>query len=279
MAKDSKIGWTHHTFNAWWGCQRVSPGCGLGKDKGGCYAESFAKRVGLQIWGAQAPRRFFGDSHWAEPLRWNRDAEKRGVRERVFCNSFGDVFEDREDLVPHRERLWKLIEATPALDWLILTKRPENIARLGNPVLKRCWVGITAENQEWLAKRIMWLMEVDCAVRFVSFEPLLGPVDPTNIELYAPKGNMPGVWFNALKGHVIGPDELIERQIDWAIVGGESGAAFREMGMQWLTDVVAMFVAEGLPVYVKQDSGLHNERQGRIPDALWALKQYPEVRT
>src|SRR5690606_28211272 len=80
MGEGSKISWCHHTHNPWWGCQRVSPGCGLGKDRGGCYAEAFSKRVGLQLWGAQAPRRFFGDDHWAKPLKWNRAAEKAGER-------------------------------------------------------------------------------------------------------------------------------------------------------------------------------------------------------
>src|SRR3954468_10860946 len=81
MGKDSKIEWTHHTFNPWWGCVRVSPACKH------CYAESWAKRVGMALWGPKAPRRFFSDAHWREPLRWNKDALRDGIRRRVFCAS------------------------------------------------------------------------------------------------------------------------------------------------------------------------------------------------
>lgn len=117
MGADSKIQWTHHTFNPWWGCARVSPGCEH------CYAERDAARWGTK-WGVNAERRFFGDKHWAEPLKWNRAAGKARETRRVFCASMADVFEDREDLAPHRARLYKLIESTPCLVWQLLTKRP-----------------------------------------------------------------------------------------------------------------------------------------------------------
>lgn len=98
MGADSKIEWTHHTFNPWWGCTRVSPGCEH------CYAETFAKRVGVK-WGVQADRRVFADKHWAEPIKWNRSAGERRVRERVFCASMADVFEDRPELTAERAKL------------------------------------------------------------------------------------------------------------------------------------------------------------------------------
>src|SRR5689334_16021242 len=125
MGAKTKIGWTHHTFNAWWGCHKVSPACKH------CYAESFSKRTGHAVWGANAPRRFFGDAHWREPLKWNAAAEKAGERRRVFCGSMMDVFEwhdepTNEQMNAARARLWELIESTPWLDWLLLTKRPEN---------------------------------------------------------------------------------------------------------------------------------------------------------
>src|SRR5712671_6808752 len=122
MAKNSSIEWTDHTFNPWWGCSKVSPGCN------NCYAETWAKRVGEKIWGKDEPRRFFTDKHWDEPLKWNDEALSSGTRRRVFCASMADVFEQRTDLNPWRARLWKLTEETPKLDWLLLTKRPENIA-------------------------------------------------------------------------------------------------------------------------------------------------------
>src|SRR5215831_14997448 len=114
MAENSKIEWTDHTFNPWWGCTKVSPACEH------CYAEAWAKRVGQQVWGPKSLRRTFGDKHWHEPVKWNRDAEKSDVRRRVFCASMADVFEKRKDLDAQRIRLWGLIESTPALDWLLL---------------------------------------------------------------------------------------------------------------------------------------------------------------
>ena len=110
MAKDSRIEWTHHTFNPWWGCVKVSPACA------NCYAETWAHRLGAKIWGRHAPRRFFGDEHWKHPLRWNAEAERDQVRRRVFCASMADVFEVRAELSPWRARLWPLIEQTPWLD-------------------------------------------------------------------------------------------------------------------------------------------------------------------
>src|SRR4051812_42185869 len=121
MAKNSHIEWTHHTFNPWWGCTKVSPACN------NCYAELWAKRMGHKIWGGTAPRRFFTDAHWKGPLVWNEEAQAKGERERVFCASMADVFERRAELNPYRERLWALIAETPWLDWLLLTKRPQNI--------------------------------------------------------------------------------------------------------------------------------------------------------
>ena len=117
MGKDSTIEWTHHTFNPWWGCAKVSPGCA------NCYAEAWAKRVGQKIWGAGEDRRFFSEKHWAEPLKWNAEAKSAKRRKRVFCASMADVFEFRADLNPAREKLWQLIAQTEWLDWLLLTPR------------------------------------------------------------------------------------------------------------------------------------------------------------
>jgi len=122
MGKHSAIEWTDHTFNPWWGCTKVSTACA------NCYAETWAKRVGQSIWSSDSPRRFFSDQHWKAPILWNRECEKDGIRRRVFCASMADVFEARHDLNPWRDRLWKLIADTPMLDWLLLTKRPEEIS-------------------------------------------------------------------------------------------------------------------------------------------------------
>lgn len=128
MGAATEIAWTDATFNPWWGCVRVSPGCE------NCYAESFAKRTGNAVWGVQAPRRFFPDKHWSEPRKWNAAAEKAGIRKRVFCASMADAFERREELDPWRAKLFALIEETPWLDWQLLTKRPEAGYLSGNVV-------------------------------------------------------------------------------------------------------------------------------------------------
>lgn len=124
MARNSAIEWTDHTFNPWWGCTKVSPACDH------CYAEVWAKRTGHSVWGPKAPRRQLTDNYWNEPLRWERAAESSGRRPRVFCASMADVFEWDRDLDPQRDRLWALVERTPNLDWLLLTKRPHLARRL-----------------------------------------------------------------------------------------------------------------------------------------------------
>lgn len=184
LSGGTKIEWAHFTFNPWWGCTRVSPACNH------CYAEALAKRYGHGVWGKTSPRRFFGDDHWAEPLKWNRKAQRGGGRYRVFCASMADVFEDRLDLENERIRLWQLIEQTPHLDWMLLTKRPENITWMmpfawlaGCP--RNVWVGTTAEDQQRFDERVPHLLKVDAVVRFVSYEPALGPLDldPTGLSL------------------------------------------------------------------------------------------------
>lgn len=201
--KNSKIEWTHHTFNPWWGCTKVSAACKH------CYAEAWAKRTGHDVWGGRTQRRFFSDKHWSEPLKWNKDAKAEGSRHRVFCASMADVFERRKELNPWRERLWALIEDTPWLDWLLLTKRAEQLI---NPWGKywhdNVWLGVTAENQHWADKRIPLLVKQKAKVKFISAEPLLGALDITT-------------WLD-------------KDGLDWVIVGGESGANSRPMNPVWL---------------------------------------------
>src|ERR1051326_4190826 len=121
MGQDSKIEWTDHTFNPWTGCTKVSPACA------NCYAEAWAKRTNIVKWGPNAERRRTSESNWRQPLIWDCDAAKAGERKRVFCASLADVFEDRPELEPWRRDLMRLILSTHNLDWLLLTKRPENI--------------------------------------------------------------------------------------------------------------------------------------------------------
>ena len=123
MAEQTRIEWTHHTWSPWWGCVKVSAGCK------NCYADALSHRWGFHIWGPNAERRFFAGKHWNDPIRWNREAEKAHERRRVFP-SMCDPFEDRPDLVEPRQRMFALIDQTPWLDWLLCTKRPENIQRM-----------------------------------------------------------------------------------------------------------------------------------------------------
>src|SRR5581483_288541 len=110
MSAKTSIEWCDHTFNPFWGCTKVSPGCDH------CYAESWAKRFGVK-WGSGEARKHASERTWAEPIRWNERAGKDRTRKRVFCASMADVF-DNEAPTGTRERLWSLIGATPHLDWL-----------------------------------------------------------------------------------------------------------------------------------------------------------------
>lgn len=263
MSANSAISWTDHTFNSWWGCFKVSAGCA------NCYAETFAKRTGHSIWGppATTPRRLFGDKHWQEPLKWNAAAEKAGQRARVFCASMADVFEDHPEVVGERRRLFALINLTPWLDWQLLTKRPENVANMvpeewaaGFP--PNVWLGTSVENQDAADARIPYLLAIPAAVRFLSCEPLLGPV---NLEPWL-------TYSDSLHGEPWGQRDAIH----WVIVGGESGPKHRPMDPDWLALLLTQCHDAGVPVWVKQDSGLHPGRQGRIPDALY-VQQFPRA--
>jgi protein gp37 len=220
MAENSKIQWTHHTFNPWRGCARVSPGCVH------CYAETLSKRnpKTLGTWGVDGARVVASDAMWQQPLKWNKAAEKAGERHRVFCASLADVGEDRPDLILPRNRLVNTILATPHLDWLLLTKRPENMRRLfDDAILERCWVGVTAENQEYADKRCVILRDIPARVRFVSAEPLLGPIDFSGLGL-----------------------------INWVIVGGESGGGARPFEVSWAHDIIKEAAYVQVPVFMKQ---------------------------
>ncbi|TAE87556.1 MAG: phage Gp37/Gp68 family protein [Verrucomicrobia bacterium] len=229
MSKNTSIEWTHHTFNPWWGCAKVSPGCQH------CYAETFSKRVGQEIWGQNEPRRFFDENFWGNPLKWNAEAQSTGERKRVFCASMADVFESRADLDPWREKLWDLILKTPMLDWLLLTKRPENIEKMApwtNDWPENIWLGTTVENQEYADKRLPHLLKHKSKVRFLSCEPLLGDVD---LDYWIKPNKRKG-----LQG------------IDWIIAGGESGPGARPMNPNWARNLRDQAQSAGTPFLFKQ---------------------------
>jgi protein gp37 len=248
MGETTGISWTHATFNPWWGCTRVSPGCEH------CYAEQLATvRRKLDVWGVDASRKSMSEAYWREPAKWNRKAAAAGERLRVFCASMADVFE----LLPERNvagratqdearaRLWPLIESTPWLDWLLLTKRPQNVYRLvpwGLHVWpSNVWLGVTAEDQRRAEERIPMLLSLPAAVRFVSHEPALGPID---------------LWA-FLKGPVrdASLDALMARPmpgVDWIITGGESGPGARPYDLAWARSVVDQCRTAGVAPFVKQ---------------------------
>src|ERR1035438_1812836 len=124
MGETTGISWTDATFNPWWGCTKVSPGCDH------CYAETFDKRVfGVKAhWGKDAPRRLMSDHYWKDPIRWDKKAAKEGVKRKVFCASMADILDD-DAPEGQRERLWDLIDQTPNLIWQLLTKRPQRYER------------------------------------------------------------------------------------------------------------------------------------------------------
>ncbi len=231
MGSNSRIEWTTHTFNPWWGCTKVSDGCKF------CYAEALSRRYGHGVWGDGRPRRLLSDGHWLEPLKWNADAERRRVRHRVFCASMADVFEEGAP-ANQLERLWSLIRETPKLDWQLLTKRPqrivENLPRDWGKGYANVWLGTSVEDDRVLS-RVEHLRQVPAAVRFLSLEPLIGPLR-----------------------------DLPLTGIDWVIVGGESGPHSRTMDPDWVLEIRQQCVEGGVAFFFKQWGGVRKALAGRL---------------
>lgn len=270
--ENSTIEWTHHTFNPWRGCSRVSEGCR------NCYAEKMSKRNPsvLGEWGTHGTRVIASEAQWKLPLKWNRQAAQDGARRRVFCASMADVFEDRPELIEPRKRLFNLIMETPHLDWLLLTKRPENIKPLLQqmPVLKRdnvydhlwphhfnnVWLGTSVEDQATANERIPELLKVPAALHFLSCEPLLGMVDLRK---------WLACWYATLRDGtqyypLIDGEDLVNNprfeprathtrpRVAWVIVGGESGPHARPMHPQWARNLRDQCQDAGVPFFFKQ---------------------------
>lgn len=255
MGKHTKIEWAHHTFNAWIGCQKVGPACDH------CYAEKSiaASMLGVK-WGPHEPRHPTAPATWNQPKAWNREAARLGTRYRVFCNSLSDVF---DNAVPEgwRYALFELIGATPNLDWMLLTKRIGNVAKLCDvpymqQLLKeRIWLGITVVNQEEANRDIPKLLAVPARVRFLSIEPMLGPI--VLPALRCDHGSLPGpggvggVTCPDCDGHGARNASGCLR-LHWVIAGGESGPHARPMHPDWVRSLRDQCRAAGVPFLFKQ---------------------------
>ena len=270
MGENTKIEWTvtvnpdgtvspGHTFNPVIGCMKVSAGCTH------CYAEALMdKRYGRAQWGPNTRRVRTSSSNWKKPIQWNATAKATGRRAKVFCASLSDVFEDHPDWVQPRNDLFNLIAETPHLDWLLLTKRPENINRMvadyagdcawlaWNGVYPRTniWIGTSVENQEQAEKRIPHLLNVEAPVKFLSCEPLLGPVD------------LKPIW-DEWNGKRQTPHAHCKKGIgfiDWIIAGGESGKGARPMQIEWASKLRYQATENNISFFMKQLGGVSDKR-------------------
>lgn len=261
--ENSKIEWTDHTFNPWTGCEKVSPACA------NCYAETWAKRCGRDF------KTRILTKTWGGPVKWNKQAspEGRGVyyaqhgvylpehRPRVFCASLADWL---DETVPAEwfVKLLELLHNTRNLDWLLLTKRPQNFlsrmeaalkthkARVsmqlgcqianwisGHP-WKNVWIGVTTEDQQRADERIPLMFDIPARVRFLSVEPMLGPVE-----------------LSAFMGECVTPMDVVQKYnfgIDWIICGGESGGKARPMNPVWPSSLQMECEKVGVPFLFKQ---------------------------
>lgn len=244
MSAKTGIEWTDATFNPWWGCTKVSPGCDH------CYAEGVASRFGTP-WGARQVRRTFGEKHWNEPLHWNARAEREGRRLRVFCASMADVF-DNDAPEGARERLFALIRDTPHLDWQLLTKRIGNARKMlpsdWGDGYSNVWLGATIVNQDEADRDIPKLLATPSRIRFLSCEPLLGPVNVT----WALSNNRRHVETGLRDRGVVPSDPKQLRGIDWVIAGGESGRRARPMHPDWARFLRAQCWGDNVPFFFKQ---------------------------
>lgn len=228
MALDTEIAWTDSTFNAWIGCTKVGPGCD------GCYAEALDARYkwgGAAHWGPGVQRFRTSGSTWRNPIKWNADAVKSGKRHLVFCSSLSDVF-DNEASPEWRADLFRMIKATPALTWQLVTKRIGNAARMLPPDwgagYPNVWLISTIVNQDEADRDLPKLVAVPAHVHGVSYEPALGPVD------WSP-------WF--------------AHGLSWVIIGGESmqtGHVTRDFKIEWARSTIEQCKAAGAFPFMKQ---------------------------
>lgn len=280
MGKTTDISWADSTWNPWIGCSKISAGCA------NCYSEALMDlRYGRVKWGKGQPRSRTSPANWKQPLKWNRDAAlvdwigENTIPEskpRVFCASLADWLDD-EVPIEWLADLLRLIHGTPNLDWLLLTKRPENWLKR---MIKACdsivpfsmprevaqwivdwrdgkppanvWIGTTVENQAMADLRIPQLLRIPARIRFLSVEPMLEQI---NLGMYQ--------W---------------EQTINWVIVGGESGPKARRFDPEWAEDIRRQCAFSEVAFFMKQCGQASNPKTFRdfnsFPEAL-RLRQFP----
>jgi len=255
----TKIEWTHRpgttgvTWNPITGCTKISEGCR------NCYAERMSKRLAGRF-GYPADDPFAVTAHFDkfdEPFKWSKPRT-------VFVCSMGDLFHDDVGFNVH-QHIWDVMEATPRHTYLLLTKRPDHLLDTLDELCVSHGVlplGVTVESNKQ-RDRILTLKECPAAVRFVSYEPALGPLD------------IPMTWYS--ERHIDHPDFTMAnkhrlRGIDWLIVGGETGPGARPMNPDWARQVRDQCKAAGVPFFFKKMSN-----KAPIPDDLM-IRQWPEVK-
>jgi protein gp37 len=242
------IEWTDETFNPWQGCTKVSAGCL------NCYAETIAKRnlrgEGFNVkWGKGQARIRNSSEYWQKPLAWEKKAQKTGKRIKVFAASMADVFDEEVD-PSWRTDFWNVVRQTPTLDWQVLTKRPQNILGMipsdWEEGWNNVWLGTSVEDQKRADETIPILSSVPAKVRFLSVEPLLGPVS------------------------------LKLEKIGWVICGGESGHGYRLMKPEWALSVRDQCIVSKTPFFFKQWGTARKEFAGRLLEGrIW--EEFPNI--
>jgi protein gp37 len=253
MGEASKIEWTDSTFNPWVGCTKVQRRRGAPSACDFCYAEKWAKRSGQVDWGNH-PRRRTTEAYWRAPLKWNDQAyvfqAKHQRRQRVFCASLADVFDNQADR-DWRCDLFNLIRQCDQLDWQLLTKRPQNIQKMlpsdwGNGY-PNVWLGTTAEDADAYRQRVPSLLNVPAAIHFVSYEPAIGPLKRLDIDGLSP---------------------------DWLIIGGESGVRsdlIRPTNPRWAREAILECNRVGIAPFLKQWGTYTNNPY--VAEAGYSLQQ------
>lgn len=274
MGETTEIAWTDSTWNPWWGCTKIPGPDGLPSACDHCYAARDAARYGFDVWGKDTARRMLSEANWRKPRKWNETARISGRPQLVFCASMGDVFEPRDDLNESRARLWTLIEETPHLIWQLLTKRPEWVRGMVPPSWldgswpSSAWIGTTVEDDARARIRIPRLVQIPAPVRFLSVEPMFGPVTleqwlhlewmdalrmpgaPPSFRTDDGEGGWGCEMFATLAGKT--------PELQWVIIGGESGARRTPLNDDHVRDLINQCDAAEIPVFFKQDSGVRS---------------------